>query len=141
MSTNHETGPAPKAADAAAPVGRLASVSLDCTDPTALAKFYGTLLGMPQVFATPDGGIVALSAGGVALTMMRAENHVAPTWPEPGQLQQMHLDISVDDLDQAAGRAMALGAVEASHQPAPDVWRVLIDPAGHPFCLTTVTLG
>jgi hypothetical protein len=23
-------------------------------------------------------------------------------------------------------------------QPSPDRWRVLIDPAGHPFCLTTL---
>jgi hypothetical protein len=34
--------------------------------------------------------------------------------------------------------AVALGATEASHQPDPDKWRVLIDPIGHPFCLSTV---
>jgi len=32
-----------------------------------------------------------------------------------------------------------LGATTAGHQPMPRAWRVLIDPAGHPFCLTTVT--
>jgi hypothetical protein len=49
----------------------------------------------------------------------------------------MHFDISVTDLDRAAARALALGAKQAEHQPAPDLWRVLVDPAGHPFCLTT----
>ncbi len=138
----HETTASPEAAGAlapVAPVGKLASVSFNCTDPSALATFYSSLLGMRQVFATPDGSIVALSDGTVAVTMMRAEDHAAPTWPEPGQLQQMHLDVSVGDLEHAVASAVALGAREADHQPAPDRWRVLIDPAGHPFCLTTVT--
>jgi hypothetical protein len=30
------------------------------------------------------------------------------------------------------------GAVQAEHQAKPR-WRVLLDPAGHPFCITTVT--
>jgi len=70
--------------------------------------------------------------------MMRIKDHVPPSWPEPGQQQQLHLDISVTDLDDAVIRSVALGATEAGHQPAPQAWRVLIDPAGHPFCLTTV---
>jgi hypothetical protein len=44
----------------------------------------------------------------------------------------------VDDLDSAVSSAIALGAREAEHQPAPDKWRVLIDPVGHLFCLRTV---
>jgi hypothetical protein len=28
-----------------------------------------------------------------------------------------------------------LGALKADAQPSPDEFRVLIDPAGHPFCL------
>jgi hypothetical protein len=46
-------------------------------------------------------------------------------------------DISVADLDGAADRAMSVGARLAEHQPAPELWRVFLDPAGHPFCLTT----
>jgi hypothetical protein len=70
--------------------------------------------------------------------MMRVSDYVPPTWPEPGQLQQMHLDVFVADLDDAVTRAVALGAQLAEHQAQPATWRVLIDPAGHPFCLTTV---
>ncbi|MGB8997061.1 MAG: VOC family protein [Pseudonocardiaceae bacterium] len=33
--------------------------------------------------------------------------------------------------------ALWLGARRAPEQPAPDRWRVLLDPAGHPFCVST----
>lgn len=94
---------------------------------------------MRRVLETPDGTVVAISDGTSIVTMMRIENHVAPTWPGPGQQQQMHLDIAVTDLPDAVAGAVALGAREAAEQPSPNNWRVLIDPAGHPFCLTTVT--
>jgi hypothetical protein len=59
-----------------------------------------------------------------------------PTWPAvPGRQQMMaHLDIEVSDLDAAVADAQALGATLAAHQPQPSV-RVMLDPAGHPFCL------
>jgi catechol 2,3-dioxygenase-like lactoylglutathione lyase family enzyme len=98
----------------------LASISLDCPDPVAMADFYGHLLGMQRIFEMPDGQLIALSNGSVAITMMRVADYIAPTWPEPGQLQQMHLDLSVDDLENAVARAIALGAREAAHQPMPD---------------------
>jgi catechol 2,3-dioxygenase-like lactoylglutathione lyase family enzyme len=125
---------------APARVGRLASVSIDCADPAAMADFYAPLLGMHRVFETPDGAIIALSDGANWVTLMRVENYLAPTWPNPGQLKQMHLDVAVTDLPGAVSRGIALGAREADQQAAPDVWRVLFDPAGHPFCLTTVTV-
>ncbi len=124
--------------DRTEPVGTLASISLDCPDPAVLAEFYGAVLGMPRTFTSPDGGVVGLSSGGVWVTLMRVHDYVAPTWPRTGQLQQMHLDIAVHHLPSAVERALALGAREADHQPAPDSWRVLLDPAGHPFCLTVV---
>jgi hypothetical protein len=46
----------------------------------------------------------------------------------------MHLDIEVKDLDAAIADAVALGARVAEFQPQDNV-RVLLDPAGHPFCL------
>lgn len=119
-------------------IGRLASVSIDCPDARALAAFYSALLGMPQVFAAEDGRFIALSDGGLYLTLVQTDDHVPPTWPEPGQLQQMHLDLAVTNLPAAVAAAVALGARLADHQPNPDGWQVLIDPAGHPFCLTTL---
>jgi len=57
-------------------------------------------------------------------------------WPaEPGQPQMsMHLEIEVDDLDEALAHAVSVGAELAAYQPQPTV-RVLLDPTGHPFCL------
>lgn len=45
-----------------------------------------------------------------------------------------HFDFQVGDLDEAVAEALALGATLASDQPQ-DTVRVLLDPAGHPFCL------
>jgi catechol 2,3-dioxygenase-like lactoylglutathione lyase family enzyme len=123
------------------PVGRLAATSIDCPDPAELADFYCALLGMRRLVESPDGGVVAITDGAQTLAMMRVEDHVPPTWPLPPQRQQMHLDVSVADLDEAVRRAVALGARVADHQGRPAMWRVLIDPAGHPFCLTTVGAG
>lgn len=120
------------------PVGRLGATSIDCPDPAVLADFYGALLGMRRLVETPDGGVIAITDGTATLALMRVADYVAPSWPEPGQLQQMHLDVSVTDLDTAVERAVALGAREAAHQAGADLWRVMVDPAGHPFCLTTV---
>jgi hypothetical protein len=46
----------------------------------------------------------------------------------------MHFDFQVADLDTAVAAAQALGARLADHQPQAHV-RVMIDPAGHPFCV------
>jgi hypothetical protein len=47
---------------------------------------------------------------------------------------QLHLDLQVTDLTASVEDAVALGATLAEFQPQDDV-RVLLDPAGHPFCL------
>jgi hypothetical protein len=41
----------------------------------------------------------------------------------------MHLDVMVEDVAEAAGRVLALGASRL------DGDNVFADPAGHPFCL------
>ena len=119
-------------------VGQLASISLDCPDPDVLAGFYCALLGLEEAFATPDRGVEALSGAGPMLTLMRADDYIPPSWPDGPQRQQMHLDIAVEDVEAATDAAVVLGAKPAEHQPAPKQWRVLLDPAGHPFCLTAV---
>ena len=51
--------------------------------------------------------------------------------------QQFHLDFRTDDLDAAEERVLGLGATKADHQPGDGRRRVFLDPAGHPFCLTS----
>ncbi|MFE6921094.1 VOC family protein [Nocardia sp. NPDC057663] len=59
-----------------------------------------------------------------------------PDWPGHQLPKQMHLDLFVTDLDTAERAAIGCGAIKADFQPAPDRRRVLLDPAGHPYCLT-----
>ena len=69
-----------------------------------------------------------------------AGDYVRPVWPPVAgeQRTMMHLDIEVEDLDLAVADAVALGAELAESQPQDNV-RVLLDPAGHPFCLCRET--
>ncbi|MGW4032272.1 VOC family protein [Streptomyces sp. NPDC004838] len=114
----------------------LATVVLDCGDAHALADFYRRLLGWEVKASEPDWVLLRDPAGGVGLACQGERDYEPPRWPEePGAQQKMlHLDIRVEELDPAARRAVSLGAREAALQPNDDV-RVLLDPAGHPFCL------
>jgi hypothetical protein len=64
------------------------------------------------------------------------EQWARPVWPAQAgrQTATQHLDLRVDDLEAATDWATRCGATLADTQPQDDV-RVLIDPAGHPFCL------
>lgn len=115
---------------------RLGAISLDCADPVALAAFYRQMLDLEEMFATPD--FVALKGSAVLLTFQRVADHRPPDWPDGPVPKQVHLELAVSDLDSEETRIIGLGATKAAVQPQPDNWRVLIDPAGHPFCITTL---
>ena len=117
-------------------IGRLAAISLDTTDPQSLADFYCQLLGYEVFFASDD--FIALKGPGVGISTQRVNDHVAPDWPADTVPKHIHIEVAVRDLDGAEAAALALGATKGSLQPNPETWRVLIDPAGHPFCVTTM---
>jgi catechol 2,3-dioxygenase-like lactoylglutathione lyase family enzyme len=118
------------------PTATLTATVLDCPDPRALARFYQHLLGWPLATDDPEWATLRPGNGSPGLSFQRETGHVPPTWPAaPGeQRMQVHLDIAVDDLPAAVASAVAAGATEAEFQPQDHV-RVLLDPAGHPFCL------
>ena len=111
-------------------------VVLDAPDAGALAHFYADLLGWEIASEDADGAALAPSSGVAYLATQTASDYVRPTWPAAEGQQQMmlHLDFEVDDLEAAVAHALELGAEEAAFQPQDDV-RVMLDPAGHPFCL------
>ncbi|MEV1053869.1 VOC family protein [Streptomyces sp. NPDC049887] len=117
------------------PNATLRGVTLDCSDPGVLARFYHELTGMPIAFSTAE--FVAITGDGCDLGFQRVEKYRAPTWPGQDVPQQSHLDFRVENLDAAEALALRLGAVRAEHQPGGERWRVLLDPAGHPFCLSS----
>lgn len=114
---------------------RLGSVTLDCADPDALSRFWSALLGGEVIVTSEEYSVVRLEH--LHLTTMRVEGYTAPTWPTGQVPKQIHLDLGVADLDGAAQRALSLGATRAVEQPDPRTFLVFLDPAGHPFCLTT----
>lgn len=115
---------------------RFGAVALDCDDPRSLADFYAHLLGFPVAFSSDD--FAALSGpAGLWLTMHRVAEHRPPSWPSGSVPKQIHLDLAVTDLQLSEQHALRAGARRADAQPAPDRFVVLLDPAGHPFCLTT----
>ena len=115
---------------------RLTATVLGAPDPKALALFYQRLLGWPIGADEPDWVTLRPGAGVPGLSFQLEAEHVPPDWPAGAgdQQMQLHLDIEVDDLDAAVAVAVEAGARVAEFQPQDDV-RVLLDPAGHPFCL------
>jgi hypothetical protein len=111
---------------------RLVGISLDCPEPQRLADFYLALLGGRQMWAKESS--VAIEVPGAVLVAQKVDGYVPPDWPGTAIV---HLDLTADDLGAAGEWAVALGAT-LPEQPDPR-WRVLLDPAGHPFCLTPFT--
>jgi catechol 2,3-dioxygenase-like lactoylglutathione lyase family enzyme len=127
----------------------LTSVTLGCPDPRELAAFYARLLDaeitaseLPRVGEPANAGWAQLRTSGdrraITLNFEFERQWRTPVWPSEPDRQHItqHLDIHVDDLAEAVAWAEACGARQADHQPQDDV-RVMIDPAGHPFCLYT----
>jgi catechol 2,3-dioxygenase-like lactoylglutathione lyase family enzyme len=110
--------------------------AIEAPDPGALARFYSELLGWPVGHEEPGTAVLAVPGGSSFLVFQQATGYQPPAWPpEPGrQRPMMHLDFQVGDLEAAVAEALALGASLATSQPQENV-RVLLDPAGHPFCL------
>lgn len=119
---------------------KLYALTVDCKEPYALAQFYVALLGWEIPFYDEDWACVgapgAAQGAYPGITFQRNPDYQPPVWPEqPGAQQQMaHLDFAVNDLEKAVAHAIACGATVAAEQFSND-WRVMLDPAGHPFCL------
>ncbi|WP_369690353.1 VOC family protein [Nocardia miyunensis] len=73
----------------------------------------------------------------VRLDLQRVANHQPPAWPDSSAPRRLHLDFCVGNLTQIEQQVIGLGATLAPHQPGGNRFRVLVDPAGHPFCIAT----
>src|SRR5262245_3498467 len=112
-------------------------VVLDAPDASVLAHFYQRLLGWTLYKDSAEWATLAPDeTSGYNLAFQREPNYVRPVWPSrPGEpLMMVHLDIQVDDLEEATAYAVSVGAEVARIQPQQEV-RCCYDPAGHPFCL------
>ena len=117
------------------------TLTVDCSDAEALGAFYSRLLGW-DITARDGVGWLQLRnpQGGISLNIQTEDTYEAPVWPEqPGhQAKMMHLEVLVDDLEAAVQLVRESGGNEALVQPADrdrTRLRIMLDPAGHPFCL------
>jgi hypothetical protein len=109
-------------------------VTLDCADPVPLTEFWAALLEGKVVASDEQGSFVWTNT--IMIGAVRVPDYTPPTWPGGATPKHVHLELAVRDLDEAEAEALRLGARKAEHQPQPDEWRIYLDPAGHPFCLT-----
>lgn len=127
-------GPVVKREDGAPPIS-MRMPFLDCPDHRVLAAFYTDLLDGSPLGEANDEYVAIRAANGVALGFQRVEGYQAPTWPTQERGQQMHIDMRVADLDEARVFAESLGATVGFVPPSEAQYLVMLDPAGHPFCL------
>ena len=116
------------------PPARVAMVTVDCHDPRIEADFWSAALGGTVAHADDEYAMVV--AEGTTLGFGRVEGHRPPSWPDHDGAKQFHLDLAVPDVMAAQEVFRGLGATVPEFQPGGERWRVLLDPAGHPFCLT-----
>ncbi len=110
----------------------LAGVTLDCPDAKALSHFYAELLGQPVTYEADAMAMIGAD-GDRPLMFQQVEGYTAPRWPDPAYPQQIHLDVTVADVEAAQRSVLEIGATRLDG--AGENWRVYADPAGKPFCL------
>lgn len=115
-------------------IGRLETVVLDTRDPQKLARFYADVLGA-KIKADRADWVTIVDSAGRHLSFQTSPEHEPPRFPDPAGAQQFHVDIHVDDVDEAERRILDLGATRVPDAHEDGKFRVYRDPAGHPFCL------
>jgi predicted enzyme related to lactoylglutathione lyase len=115
-------------------IATLKMVTLDSGDARRDAEFWSAVLGWTVAHAQDEYAMLT-GPDGVAIGFGTVADHEPPGWPNERGSKQFHFDLAVDDLDAGADACVELGATLPDEQPG-ETWRVLLDPSGHPFCLT-----
>jgi predicted enzyme related to lactoylglutathione lyase len=115
-------------------IARLDSVTIDCHNPERIAAFWASIFGAAEEWRGGDPvQYVDLGAtdGSPVLRFQRV--------PESKTVKdRIHLDLRVDDIDEACGRAIELGGVRVEQDDFDEydvVFRVMLDPEGNEFCM------
>jgi catechol 2,3-dioxygenase-like lactoylglutathione lyase family enzyme len=112
----------------------LKMVTLDSSDARRDARFWSAVLGWDVVHEQDEYAMLS-GPGGIALGLGTIADYEPAPWPNAHGSKQFHFDLSVDELEVGVARCVELGATLPDVQPG-ETWRVLLDPSGHPFCLT-----
>ena len=109
----------------------LSSVTIDCLEPQRVAKFWSALLGREP--GPTDEGWVYLGHRGDPQPRLVFQPVMEP---KVGKVR-VHLDVTVDDIDEAVELVRVLGgqATGERHQYDDGIVVVMTDPEEHEFCL------
>jgi hypothetical protein len=123
-------------------IAKYAYTAIDCPKPRELARFYSAITGWPisplwegETEESCDWSELLNADGKTMMAFQQVPDYKAPTWPDNDVPQQAHMDFHAPDLDEAEVKLLTLGAIKATHQVAPERFRVYLDPAGQPFCI------
>lgn len=110
----------------------ICALIIDCADAAPMMAFYQELLGGEVVDST------TLKVDGLLVIFRESVDYTAPTWPSAERPMQFHVDFFADDMDETERELQRLGATVPDFQPGREGGLVvLLDPAGHPFCIGT----
>lgn len=110
---------------------RWSSITVDCLDPPAVARFWSELLERPPGESEPDW--VYLGEPDDAQPRL-----VFQPVPEPKRGKtRIHLDVTVDDIEAGIAQVLDLGgtATEERHEYDAGIVVVMQDVEGNEFCL------
>ncbi|MFF5296196.1 VOC family protein [Paractinoplanes globisporus] len=113
--------------------GPIASVVVDCADPHAMARFWGSAMDWTVQKVTDDSAVLRSAKGvGPYLQFLRTPD-AKTVW------NRVHLDVRPYPGDDPAAETSRLQALGASviDLGADVPWTVMADPEGNEFCLLT----
>ncbi|TAN25980.1 MAG: VOC family protein [Actinomycetota bacterium] len=112
---------------------KLSMLNIDSTDPARLAEFYAATLCWEVTNSGTNYGMV--EGDGIKIGVGRIERFWPAQWPEEAGVKRFHLDLKVDDFDEAAEGQFVIGASQPDFQPETGC-RVLLDRDGQAFRLS-----
>jgi len=113
----------------------LIDYGLDVPDGKAIAPFYSELLGLPVTYQGDEGAAIG-DQDTFMIMFQNVEEYHPPQWPDRAFPQQFHLDVAVDDVEEAERKVLAVGATQLQGGGGIQRgYRVYADPVGHTFCL------
>jgi predicted enzyme related to lactoylglutathione lyase len=110
---------------------RIATITIDCADPQALARWWAEALGWSITYDSPDEVVIKTPEGEIASPLLFGKMPDAKVVKN-----RLHIDLRPDDRDAEVARLEGLGARRVDIGQGPDVtWVVMADPENNEFCV------
>jgi predicted enzyme related to lactoylglutathione lyase len=115
-------------------LGEFDAITIDGADALGLARFWAAVFGTEIESAVGDGPayVDLLPVPGIPILRFQQV-------PEPKTVKnRVHLDVAVEDLEEACARVEELGGRRISAEPFAEYtyrWIVVADPEDNEFCL------